>query len=229
MQAHWFQHVPFEGLGCIEGWLLGAGYEVTSTRFHENPVLPDIGQVDALIVMGGPMSVNDVVVYPWLLEERAFIRRAIQLGVPVLGICLGAQLLAAVLGGQVFPDPEREIGWFPVRAVEGDGVFRFPAWMEAFHWHGETFSLPPGAVRLAESDACRNQAFQWGRSVMGLQFHLESTPESVEDLVRHCGADLAPSVYVHTEHAILSKGGESYDGMNRMMGEVLSYLVGAKD
>lgn len=130
MRAHWFQHVPFEGLGCIKPWLSQAGYEVTSTRFYETSVLPDVGQVDALIVMGGPMSVNDVVVHPWLLEERAFIRRAIQSGVPVLGICLGAQLIAAVLGAQVFPNPEKEIGRFPVHAVEGDGVYRFPSSME---------------------------------------------------------------------------------------------------
>ena len=227
MLSHCLQHVPFEGLGSIEIWLQNAGYEIASTNFYESAELPSPNEIDLLVVMGGPMSVNDEDNYPWLVLEKEFVRKVIKTGKPVLGICLGAQLIANAIGEQVYPNSVKEIGWFPIRSVATDtnAAFVFPESTEVFHWHGETFSLPPGAIRIAESDGCENQAFQIGRSVIGLQFHLETTPESAQKLVANCRDELIPSLYVQCEEDILSKNVQSYRAINRLMSDVLSYLA----
>jgi len=226
MRAHVLQHVPFEGPGSIGPWLADAGYTLTATRFFESAALPDPGGPDLVVVMGGPMSVNDEREFPWLAPEKAFIRRAIDAGKAVLGVCLGAQLIASAKGARVYPNPVKEIGWFPVHgaAPAGEGVFRFPPAVEVFHWHGETFDLPAGAVRLAGSAGCVNQAFQLGRAVMGLQFHLETTPATAGELVAHCRAELVPSATVQAESALLAAAPEKYRTINGLMGEVLAFL-----
>ena len=185
MRAHYLQHVPFEELGSIKSWLSTAGYKITKTQFFETANLPDIGEIDLLVILGGPMSVNDEDTFPWRSLEKKFIRNAIQSSKPVLGICLGAQLIANTMCAEVFRNPVKEIGWFPVQGFSSRGTsfFRFPPSMEVFNWHGETFDLPSGATRIAKSEGCENQAFQIGTSVIGLQFHLEATPASVQDIV----------------------------------------------
>jgi GMP synthase-like glutamine amidotransferase len=232
VRAHYLQHVPFEGLGSIEPWLEAAGCRITSTRFFDSPRLPEPEAVDFVIAMGGPMSVNDEDAHPWLVPEKRFIRECVAAGKPVLGVCLGAQLIADAMGARVFPNREKEIGWFPVQAAtpaSGGAGFRFPSSVKVFHWHGETFDLPAGAVRLAQSAACENQAFQLGPSVIGLQFHLETTPETAREIVSHCRAELQPSTYVQSEAQILSVKTEAYAVINRLMAEVLSYLQGISD
>ena len=231
MRAHYLQHVPFEGLGSIEPWLRAAGYEITNTRFFESTRLPDINEVDLFIVMGGPMSVNDEAELPWLVQEKHFIRSAIQAGKSVLGVCLGAQLIANAMGARVYRNGEKEIGWFPVQGYStvDSSSFRFPPSVEAFHWHGETFDLPSGAVRLGGSEGCENQAFQLGQSVIGLQFHLEATPESAREIVSHCRAELLPSKYVQSETAILAATPEKYRVINNLMVDILSYLTGRRE
>lgn len=227
MRAHYLQHVPFEGLGSIEPWLGTAGFEITGTRFFESGELPDVNEIDLLVVMGGPMSVNDEAEFPWLSTEKRFIRDAIRSGKSVLGVCLGAQLIACAMGARVYRNHASEIGWFPVQGIQtSDGsTFRFPPLLEVFHWHGETFDLPPGATRLAGSAGCENQAFQLGSSVIGLQFHLETTPESAREIVAHCRAELVPSKYVQSETAILAASSEKYRAINNLMGNLLSYLT----
>ena len=227
MHAHYFQHVPFEGLGNIEPRLRAEGFEVTATRFFASEALPDRSEIDFLVVMGGPMSVQDERRFPWLVTEKNFIRGVIECGKPVLGVCLGAQLIASALGARVYRNPAKEIGWFPVEGIPSVNGrwFRFPLSMVVFHWHGETFDLPPGAVRLLKSDACENQAFQIGSSVIGLQFHLETTPQSAKALILNCRDELVPSRYVQTEGEILAAGAETYRQINRAMDDVLSFLL----
>jgi GMP synthase-like glutamine amidotransferase len=226
MHAHYFQHVPFEGLGSIEPWLKKAGYWITNTKFFESTDLPDSNAIDLLIVMGGPMSVNDEDIFPWLVREKEFIRDMIRSGKPVMGICLGAQLIASAMGAAVYRNPVKEIGWYAINGVSfaDRSIFSFPERSEVFHWHGETFDLPAGAIRLAGSKGCENQAFQIGRSVIGLQFHLETTPESAEKMVLHCRDELIPSQYVQTEEEILSVKPEIYRTINRMMDNILTFL-----
>lgn len=226
MRAHYFQHVSFEGPGSIEPWLVSRGYELTSTRFFESADLPGPDAIDLLVIMGGPMSVNDEDKFLWLALEKQFVREVIESGKPVLGICLGAQIIASAMGASVFANTEKEIGWLPVRAVAAsDGsTFQFPPSEIVFHWHGETFDLPPGATRLANSEGCENQAFQLGKRVIGLQFHLETTPESAREIVSKCRDELVPSRYVQTEEEILSACSGRYKTINDLMSSVLSFL-----
>jgi GMP synthase-like glutamine amidotransferase len=226
MKVHVLQHVPFEGIGSMERWLAKRDATMGYTRFYESAKLPDPGRVDLVIAMGGPMSVDDEQAHPWLAPEKEFIRETIRLGQPVVGICLGAQLIASALGSRVYPGRHTEIGWFPVEAVAADGdVFQLPGGLTAFHWHGETFDLPDGAVCLAKSEACDNQAFQIGRNVVGLQFHLETTPRSAAQLLQHCGHELVPGEFVQTEEVIRDTSETACAGINRVMEELLSYIV----
>lgn len=225
-RVHYLQHVPFEGLGCIEDWLNKKHAEVTATKFFESASLPPVDDLDLLIVLGGPMSVNNEEKFPWLRQEKVFIRDAIQRNISVLGICLGAQLIAAAMGEAVYPNRRKEIGWFPINRVNApDACFAFPPQLEVFHWHGETFDLPKAAHLLARSEGCENQAFQLGERVIGLQFHLESTPNSVEQIVTNCREELLPSKYVQPEQIILDQSPAKYRKINQVTNVLLDYLT----
>jgi GMP synthase-like glutamine amidotransferase len=229
MNAHYFQHVSFEGLGSIQSWLETTGYKITKTQFFNSCKLPEPDTVDLLIVMGGPMSVNEEDKFPWLIKEKQFIFDFINSGKPVLGICLGAQLIANAMGAKVYKNFEKEIGWFPIHCVPSTNSihFKFPHSKEVFHWHGETFDLPSGAIHLARSAVCENQAFQLGRSVMGLQFHLETTPETAREIVKNCRNELIPSKYIQGESEILEITIGKYKTINKLMDKVLSFIVNA--
>lgn len=228
LRAHVLQHVSFEGLGSIGSWLAERQASVTATRFFEAPELPDPCDFDLLIALGGPMSVNDEEALPWLREEKRLVGRAVAEGKAVLGICLGAQLIASSLGARVYPNAQKEIGWFPVSA-EGDAgaAFGLPAEFAAFHWHGETFDLPPGAVRLARSAACANQAFRVGGTAVGLQFHLETTPSSADAILSHCRGELVAGPYVQPEAVLRAVPAEVYAGVNALMRRLLDGLAAA--
>jgi GMP synthase (glutamine-hydrolysing) len=171
------QHAAHEGPGLIAPALAAAGVELRPTRVDLGEALPAVGDVGGVVVMGGPMGVHDDAEHPWLAQERRWLLDAVDAGVPVLGVCLGAQQLAAALGAEVVTGPAPEIGTGTVTLTsdgEADPVLgpEGPA-LPAVHWHGDTFGIPEGAVRLASSDRYENQAFRHGRCVYGLQFHVE--------------------------------------------------------
>ncbi|PAU87177.1 amidotransferase [Pseudomonas sp. WN033] len=226
MRAHYLQHAPFEGLGRLEPALLARGYQISVTRLFANESLPALADIDLLIVMGGPMSVNDEAQFPWLAAEKAFIAGAIAAGLPVLGVCLGAQLIACSQGARVYPNHLREIGWFPVQAVgAGAENWQFPAQVLVLHWHGETFDLPPGAVHLARSPGCEHQAFQLGRNVIGLQFHPEATPELLREFVEQAEDDLTADRYVQPAERILAVSTEQLAQTGALLENLLDYLL----
>ena len=190
MRVHCLSHVPYEGPGILRDWAEARGWSLTEWPLFENPSLPAIDDIDWLIVMGGPMSVHDTDQLDWLAPETTLIRdllAGIRSGrdAYALGICLGAQLLAEALGGEVTRLAEAEIGWWPIELADEAGpLAHWPARFDGFHWHGEGFSLPPGAQSLASSRHCPHQAFSFGERILGLQFHAEMRPAEVELLVR---------------------------------------------
>jgi GMP synthase (glutamine-hydrolysing) len=227
MRIHWFQHVPFEGLGSIAPWAERHGHAVTCTRFYRGEAPPRVGDIDWLIAMGGPMSANDEIAYPWLAAEKAFVVRAVAADKTVLGICLGAQMIARALGADVYPNTHREIGWFPVEktasAAQSPVGNAIADRVVAFHWHGETFDLPPGAVHLAGSEACRHQAFSYADRVVGLQYHLETSRKSAEALVEHCADELVQGKYIQSENELL-RDQSRFEGVNLEMERLLNRL-----
>lgn len=226
MNVQVLQHAPFEGLAGIAPLLEAKGALIRTTRLFESAALTPLGNVDLVVAMGGPMSVNDEDAFPWLRDEKRLICEAVKKGVPVLGVCLGAQLIASALGARVFRNAQKEIGWFPIEAADGPSdVFRFPETLEVFHWHGETFDLPAGAVHLAQSEACKHQAFQVGRRTLAFQFHLEVTPKSVADFVDNCGDELRPAPYIQSREHILAKPEFTYNTANAWMSQALDYLL----
>lgn len=222
MRIAWFQHVPFEDLGCIAPALIARGHSPQVTRWFAGETAPDTGAYDALIVMGGPMNVDEFDQHPWLRDERAAVRAAIDAGKPVLGICLGAQLIAASLGAPVTRNAHVEIGWFDVfrapDAAQGSLLAGFPERFPAFHWHGDTFAIPDGAALLLSSEGCAHQAFQIGERVLGLQFHLEVTAANARDM--YVGETLQLSKYVQEPAAVLAQL-DHFAGSNRRMQRLL--------
>lgn len=206
MRMHVLQHVPFEGPAAIAPWAQAHGFEMTSTALFENAPLPQVADFDWLVIMGGPMNIYEHGAYPWLEPEKRFIRAAIDAGKTVFGACLGGQLIADALGGKVTQNPHKEIGWWPVNLTQAGkrhAVFgRLPETFTPMHWHGDTFETPPGADAVAASEACQNQAFIYDNRVIGLQFHLEYTEESIEQMLLHCGDELAEGPFVQSAEAI---------------------------
>jgi len=199
------QHIACEPPGVFEDVLCERGAAIHRVELDEDDTLPDWRGFDAIVAMGGPMSVNDDAELPWLTEEKRAIGEAVRAGTPYWGVCLGVQLLAASLGARVYPGPEPEVGLLPV-GLTGEGrsdpVFgELESDLVTLQWHGDTFDLPDGAVRLASSPAYANQAFRFQRAY-GVQFHLEvsavmarewaEVPEYVTSLERTLGAERAP-------------------------------------
>lgn len=208
MKIHYIQHVPFETPAYILTWAKEKGYGITSTHVYRNSSFPETNSFDWLVIMGGPMNIYQEKEYPWLIEEKKFISKAIKEEKTVLGICLGAQLIADVLGAKIYRNAYKEIGWFPVNMTnEGlqNNIFsHLPKSFTAFHWHGDTFDLPSNSLRLASSEGCLNQAFLFGNKTIGLQFHLEATDESLKSLVENCSDELTEGKYIQDAQTILT-------------------------
>lgn len=219
LNIHYFQHVPFEGLGSIEVWAIQNGHHLSSTRFWESDELPKLKEIDWLIIMGGPMGVFDTDEFPWLIKEKDYIRKAIDNNKTVIGICLGSQLIADVLEAKVYRNQHKEIGWFPIHFSKNTGQFElFKNWkgsMPVFHWHGDTFELPEKVVHLAASEACKNQAFIYNQRVIGLQFHIETTKSSLEYMLTGSDDELIKNQYIQTPQEI--KQGDHFIQDNQNM------------
>jgi GMP synthase-like glutamine amidotransferase len=228
MKIHYLQHVPFEGLGSIEPWIVDRNYSLSATRFYASDPLPNIEDIDWLIVMGGSMNIYEDDRYPWLTEEKRFIDRAIKQNKIVIGICLGAQLIADVLGAKVYAGQYKEIGWLPIELTamaKNTAVFNsLPQQLMAFHWHGDTFDLPAGAIHLARSEACQNQAFVYNEKVLGLQFHLESTKDSVQQIVNNCADELVEGKYIQKSAEMLLRNA-NFSTIDRAMNGILNNLI----
>lgn len=210
-----FRHIECEGPGYLADFLSRRAlpYRIVCVdRGEPVPASPD--QAAGLVFMGGPMSVNDDL--PWISAELALIDRACASGVPVLGHCLGGQLIAKALGGQVRPSSAKEIGWHEVRRVDpaaAAAVPDLPRRFEAFHWHGETFSIPDGAARLMESDHCPNQAFIKDRA-LAMQFHIEITGSMVEEWSR-----------LYSKEMQESAGGPAVQSADRLMDDLAAHVA----
>ncbi len=205
------QHEEFEDPAHLSVWAGDRKHSVERIRVYENAHFPPLDSFDFLWIMGGAMGVHDTDVYPWLAHEKIFIRKAVDSKKRILGICLGAQLLAEALDARVFPNTHMEIGWFPVRLLpEARKAPLFAETKEsftAFHWHNDAFDLPRGAVPFAESDASACQGFFFGDNVLALQFHPEATVDSVRPLAETFGDELPDGPFIQKRHELLIGAG----------------------
>ncbi len=230
MKVHFLQHVHFENLGYIEQWLKHHHHGISKTKFFEKDhELPSVPEIDALIVMGGPMGVYDENEFNWLHEEKLFIKECIATGKKVLGICLGAQLIADCLGARVTKAMNKEIGWWPVIPTE---ACRELNWFYelfqnnpiVFHWHGDQFQIPDGSADLLVSPANTNQAFIFNNHVIGLQFHLEVTEDSLALMLENGSAELKDLPFIQSTE-IISAGSKNISLCNEMMSEILQHWI----
>ncbi len=208
MNIHYLQHAVGEGPGHIATWAAAKGHKISGTHWYRGDAAPDPAAIDFLVIMGGGMNIYQHRDHPWLAPEKKLIGQVIGAGKPALGICLGSQLIADVMGGKVYQNPQFEVGWFPMRMLEAarkEPLFsHFPAEITALHWHGDTFELPPGATLLASSDACPNQGYVCRKNVIGLQFHIEVRPEDVRLFIQGETEPLPEGKYVQSFEEILA-------------------------
>src|SRR3989338_10635676 len=225
-----FRHVPHEGLGLVEEFFHRHSIQIDYQDLFVNrdfSVRPD--DYEMIVSMGGPMNVDEIEKYPFLEQERSFIQKAVQLEKPVLGICLGAQMVARSLGARVYPGGRKEIGWFPIHLSafgKTDSVFRYVTDSKpmVFHWHGDTFDLPKGAVLLSSSDLFQHQAFRYGNHVYAFQFHIEVTPEMVKDWVLKGSEELESVKSYVSRQAILDGIGRYAASLRHLANSVFQGL-----
>lgn len=227
MKIHILQHVHFEGPGYIAEWAVKNGHTLSYTKFFEAFTIPLPTDIDLLFVLGGSMSVNDTKSFPWLCDEKDYIYHLAKKGCRILGICLGAQLIASALGLDVYPNKMKEIGWFPVQKnpqSELDFFEKLPDNLPAFHWHTDTFELPGRASRLFSSKACANQGFVIYNRVFALQFHWEVTSESLKQLIEFCGHDLEEDTWVQPVKRLYGTD-KDFAAIHQQMEELLDYIA----
>jgi GMP synthase-like glutamine amidotransferase len=222
-----FMHVPFEGPGVIADWAEEKGHQIHYTRLYNGEALPDASALDMAIVMGGPMNVFDFHIHPWMEDEIEWVRNFIHAGKPLLGICLGAQIIASALGEEVYPGEHKEIGWHNVQFLPSLGDFKIckdlPISRKVFHWHGDTFNIPEGATRIAGSHAFPNQGFIYAKRVVALQFHLEVSSDLVRGLVDNCRDELVDGTHIQSEKEILSEQ-RYFESNQQVLYQFLDYI-----
>ena len=203
------QHDPLDGPGALTDWAAEHGYSVAICLICQGEPLPPLESFDLLVSLGGPMGAYEEEKHPWLAAEKEYLRQALTAGKKILGLCLGAQLLADALGGKAFRHTCKEFGWQPIEPLE-EGLTWFGgiSVFQAFQWHGDTYSLPPGAIQLARNQAAEQQAFliegPCGGKALGLQFHLEWTEQMAREALAEPGVAPPPSPSVQTPEEILS-------------------------
>jgi len=226
MKIHAILHASFETVGSIEGWALENGHSLSLTHSYLGELLPGVGDIDFLIVMGGPQSPREGDIYPYLVEEMKLIRDAIRAKKLVLGICLGAQLIGEALGARTMRSPEKEIGVWPITLTEegrGDPLFEsFGSTFDVMHWHNDMPGIPEGGVLLAGSVGCPHQAIRYGEGVYGFQFHMEITGEGAKAMCEHCPGDLRASRFTQAEGDLL---GSDLAGINEKLEIILDRLI----
>jgi GMP synthase (glutamine-hydrolysing) len=227
MRIACLQHVSFEGPGNIANWATERGHSMKIVHVYDGANLPKPEDFDLLVVMGGPMSVNDESEYPWLVPEKKLVRECLNQGTFVLGVCLGSQIMADCLGSRVYRNRVKEIGWFPIRLrpeASHSALLRGMAKdLDVMHWHGETYDLPAGCVHLAASDGCAVQAFEHP-SGLGLQFHLEMTAEGLHNLISHFGAEIGSGPYEQPVDKIVSGETVQHDAMQTTLFRILDRI-----
>ena len=228
MKVHYIQHASFEGINCLSPWFNKQGHQVTGSHLYRGDVLPSVDSFDWLVVLGGPMSVHCTEAHPWLVAEKKLIQQAIDNKKIVLGICLGGQLIANVLGATVKKNKYKEIGWHTIQRCDEieNSVLKgiFPKQMSMFHWHGDTFDIPAGATPIASSTACLNQGYVIGDRIVGLQCHPETTPEFIKYLAEAGQDELAESspFIQRTEQLYVDE--QTYRSINGVMFAIMERL-----
>ena len=236
LKVHYFQHIAGEGFGSCYQFLKQHNAKITATEFFALPVdrsleieaLPQVEDVDLLIIMGGEMSVNDEVNFPWLKIEKRWLRRYLSMGKPAIGLCLGGQLIANALGAAVSRSEKQELGWTGVRKVNyvPAECFELPAEFNVMQWHSETFEIPKGAIHLAENDVCRNQMYQIGKNVLGFQFHPEITPEALNlFLENEEELDHFPGQHVQTQQQLKNTSKNNFIVGNQILNQAIEYVL----
>jgi len=239
LRVHYFQHIAQEGFGSCYAYLKAMGAEITATEFFALPpdvcleidALPSVDQVDLLIIMGGKMSVNDESNYAWLKVEKRWIRRYLATEKAAIGLCLGGQLIANALGAIVEKNRKVELGWTKVYATQQvpELCFKLPAEFEVMQWHEETFSLPKGAIKLAENSACTNQAYQIGQHVLAFQFHPEITKDAIKLFVEQ---SLDEAITVDVSSHFLSdldqSNADKFIQGNQILKSAIDYVLAAQ-
>jgi len=214
MKIQVLQNIAFEGPGHIEKIAEEKGHEFNIVNLYDGEQPLPATDYDMMVILGGPMRIYEESEYPWLGIEKKAIEYAIQSDKIILGICLGAQLIADVLGAEVYKNEFREIGWYPVTRTVDSPLKFFPQKLNVFHWHSETFDIPGNATRIFSSEATENQSFLYEDKVLAMQFHLEVTEEMVEDFIFFYKEDLEPGKFVMQKEKI-SRLTKKYVSLNR--------------
>ena len=227
LKIHCIMHVPYEGPGIIADWIEKKNHSLTYTKFYAEASLPDASDIHMLVIMGGPMNVFDYHIYPWVEEEIEWVGAFIQSGKPVIGICLGAQIIAAALEAEVYPGTQKEIGWHSLQFLPSVGEYMIwkehPGTRKVFQWHGDTFDIPENTIHIASSPAFPSQGYIFEKQVVALQFHLEVTHKGVQDLIENCKDEIVPAAYIQSADAMIADT-KHYKSNQQLMFQLLDYL-----